>query len=134
MESRGLPITIAFALLGGTTSFTNVKPQFVDGTFEIKDRDWADQVASVYCAMVALSKDIRGARFLQACMGACRVKDFKPARLIQGAKRCREKLVSYSTKDAYLDMIEELYNFGQRKLVGLKALAQMAMRARNAVK
>jgi hypothetical protein len=133
-ESHGLPIGIAFALLAGTTSFTNVRSQFVDGEFEIKDQEWADRVASMYCAIVALSERVRGARFLQACIGACRVKGFKPERLIRGAKRCREKLASYSTKDAYLDMLEDIYNYGQSSLVGLKAKAQMVMRARNAVK
>ncbi len=132
-EIHSLPISIAFVLLAGQTGFTNIKSQFVDGKFEIKDREWADQVASLYGVMVAMSKEIRNARFLQACMGVCRVEGFKPDRLIKAAKRCREKLASYSTKDAYLDMLEEIYNFGHSKLVGLKAKAQMAMRARSVV-
>jgi hypothetical protein len=51
--------------------------------------------------------------------------------LIGGAERCREKLVSYSTRDAYLDLLESVYNFGRKQLVSLKLPAIEAMRKRN---
>lgn len=127
-----LPLGTAFALLAGTTSYTNVSNAFVDGTFTVKDRTWADAVASIYAPLVEMAPSVRGARFVEACMAVCRVEEFEPNRLIQNARRCREKLVSYSTKDAYLDALEEIYNFGRKSLVGLKAKAIMAMRARSA--
>jgi len=131
-EEHKLPLGTAFALLSGTTTFSNVQESFVDGTFRIKDREWADLVASVYSALVSLSRDVRNARFMQACMAACRVEEFNPTRLIQNARRCRDKLVSYSTRDAYLDMLEVIYNFGRKELLALKVAATMAMRSRSA--
>lgn len=127
---HGLPIGVTFSLLAGTTTFSNIQGQFVDGSFKVKDRAYAELVASIYTSMVDLSQDVRNARFMEACMGVCRVQEFKPSRLIQNAKRCREKLISYSTKDAYLEMLEEIYNFGRHELVGLKAKARMVMRKR----
>jgi hypothetical protein len=65
-------------------------------------------------------------------MAVCRVEEFDPERLLHNAAKCRDKLVSYSTRDAYLGMLEQIYNFNRRQLVGLTALATMAMRERSA--
>lgn len=72
----------------------------------------------------------KGARLTEACMAACRVPGFDAKRLLAGAERCRERLVPYATRDAYLDLLETLYNWGRKQLVGLKALAVMALRER----
>lgn len=131
-DEHHLPVGTAFALLAGYTNFSNTQDAFVDGTFKIKDRSWADAVAAIYSPLVALASPVRNARFIEACMAVCRVKDFDANRLLRNVKRCREKLVAYSTRDAYLDMLEEIYNFGCHHLVGLKAAALMAMRDRSA--
>jgi hypothetical protein len=130
-EQHKLPLGTAFSLLGGTTTFTNVQSQFVSGTFVIKDRKWADAVAGIYGPLVVMSPSKHNARLIEACMAVCRVKDFDVRRLLQGAERCREKLVPYSTRDAYLDMLEDIYNFGRHRLIGLKAAAMMEMKKRN---
>jgi hypothetical protein len=132
-DRHGIPIGIAFAMLGGTTTFGNIQNHFEGGTFRIKDRKWAEAVAGVYGPMVTLSPSLRAANFLGACMAVCRVPDFDAKRLLSCSERCREKLVAYSTRDAYLQMIEDVYNFGRKQLVGLKSQAMMAMRERNAV-
>jgi hypothetical protein len=133
-EQHGLPIGTAFALLAGTTSFNNVQNQFIDGTFKIKDRQWADAVAGIYGPMVALSGDLRTAIFVAACMRVCRVDEFDAKRLLRNAARIRERLAAYSTLEANLDMLEEVYNFSAKNLVGLKTAAMMAMRERSAVR
>lgn len=130
-DMHGLPVGTAFALLAGTTNYSNIESDFVDGTFRIKDRAWADSVASIYGPLTQMSPDTKNARFIEACMAVCRVAGFEGSRLIANAKRCRDKLLSYSTRDAYLQMLEEIYNFGRKQLFGLKAEATMAMRERN---
>jgi len=129
-----LPIGTAFSLLAGTTTFSNVSDAFYDGTFSVSDRSWADDVAATYGPLVRLSHEIKNARFVEACMAVCRVPDFDIKRMVANAVRCRDKLCPYSTREAYLDMLEEIYNFGRKSLVGLKAAATMAMRERNAAK
>ena len=126
-----LPIGTAFALLAGLTGLTACHDEFIDGTYKVKDRAWADLVAGIYAPLVAMSPEIRNARFVEACMAVARVPGFEADRIISGAKRQRDKLVAYSTRDAYLEMLEEIYNFKRSNLVGLKALATMAMRDRN---
>ena len=133
-DLHGLPLGTAIALLSGTTSFGNVQSSFIDGSWKVKDRKWADAVAQTYVPLVAMSASVRNARFIEACMSVCRVEGFDVTRLISGAERCREKLVAYSTRDAYLDMIEVIYNFGRKQLVGLKTAALMAMKERNFIR
>lgn len=130
-ESHSIPIGVSFAILSGTISFRNIQNSFQNGTWEIRDRPWADAVAGIYAPLTQMSSALRNKRCLEACMAVCRVKSFDATRLISGAQRCREKLIGYSTKDAYLDMLEVIYNFGRKQLVGLKAAALMAMRERN---
>ena len=130
MEAHRLPITIAFSLLAGTTTFSNTQRAFLDGTYRVKDRAWADSVAAVY-GPFAVSKHCRNARFIEACMAICRVDGFDPQRLIQSLRRCQDKLASFSTRDAYLEMLEQIYNFHRKMLFPLKNEAVMAMRARD---
>lgn len=125
-----LPVGVAFSLLGGTTSFGNVLPSFIDGTFRIRDQRWAEAVAYLYNQLIGLSRDIANKRLVEACMACCRVADFDAQRLISGARRNRESLQSYSTRDGFLDMCETLYNFGRKQLVPLKIQAIQSMRDR----
>lgn len=131
-ENHGLPIGTAFALLAGTTTFSNCQDTFLEGKWKVKDRAWAEAVACTYGPLVQMGPAMKNARFIEACMAVCRVDGFDRKRLIGGAERCREKLVAYSTRDAYLDMMEAVYNFGRKQLVGLKSAAMMAMKDRNA--
>lgn len=132
-ESHMLPIGTAFCLLAGTTTFTNVNYAFITGSFKIKDREWAESVAAVYSTVTNLSASVRNARCLEACMAMCRVEGFEIPRLLRGAERCREKLVSYSTRDAYLEMFEAVYNHSRKQLFALKIQSLQAMRERNAI-
>lgn len=132
-ENHKLPIGTAFSLLSGTTTFGNCQRAFIDGSWKVKERNWANAVAGIYGPLVLMAPSIGNARFIEACMSVCRVADFDAKRLLGSAERCREKLIPYSTKDAYLDMLESIYNFGRKQLVGLKSAAIMAMRERSAV-
>lgn len=132
VERHGVPFGIGFAMLGGTTTFGNIQDAFVSGNFKAKDKQWAECVGSAYSAMVALSSSLKNARFLEACMAAARVEDFSVKRLIDGAKQCRDRLVPFSTREAFLDMMEYVYNFHRQKTIPLKFLATQAMRERSA--
>ncbi len=133
-DDHKIPVGLAFALLAGTTTFHNVVEAFAAGEFAVKDQRWADAVVSIYGAVGKMNAKLRNARFLQACMAVCRVAGFDRKRLIAGIERQRESLIHYATCEAYLDMLEEAYNFGRAKVnwIGLKLEAQKAMFARHA--
>lgn len=75
---------------------------------------------------------MKGNRLVNAIMSVCLVPGFDRQRLISGAKLCPEKLMGYSKVDAYLTMLEEIYNFKRaaKNLTGLKSMALAATRGR----
>lgn len=129
-SSYGLQVSFAAAMLAGTISYSNVKKAFRSGRYKITDAAWATLTADTYHYLVTLSKKVKNTRLLQACAMVHRITGFDRERLIKSASRCREKLVPYSTVDAYLDMLEEIYNYRRRDLFPLKINAQQAMRSR----
>jgi hypothetical protein len=132
-DRNRLGIGIGFALLAGTTSWSNCRVSFINGTFKVKDREWAERVASIIVGLRNVSPKLNRTEFFRACMAVSRVKDFDPARLIHNAARCREKLLPYGTQEAYLDMLEHVYNHNRRGgMFPLKVMAMNAMRERNA--
>ena len=130
-KAHRLSLSISFALLAGMTNFGNVAAKFREGEFKIEDREWADKVASVYVPMIGVSKKLMGNRFIEACMAVCRVPKFDVRRLVRGAEKKGELIIAHATRDGFLVMMEELYNFNSRNgHVGLKAEAINAMRKR----
>jgi hypothetical protein len=123
-----IPLSAAFAMLAGKMSFRQVRDAFQSGEFAIGDRRWAHRVAGTHLRMTTLSSALNSVRFLEACMAACRVPEFDEERLLRNAKQCRERLVPYSTRNAYLDMLEDIYNFRRSSLLGLRVAAIQAMR------
>lgn len=129
---HNIALGVAAALLSGTVSFGNIQTAFVAGDFKVKDRSWADAVAAIYGPLVGLSPSVKKSVFIKACMAVTRVEGFDAKRLISGAKKCREKLCAYSTVEAYIEMLEDVYNFGRSNLFPLRVSALMAMRDRHA--
>jgi hypothetical protein len=129
-KTHGISIGISVALLSGkcATHHDGIRG-FVKGTFIVRDRAYADRVAGIYGPFIRADKRLRNTRFLEACMAVCMVKDFDPARLLRSLEKCCEKLRPYSTREAYLDMLEEMYNFG-RKMVSLRVAALTLLRHR----
>jgi hypothetical protein len=134
VDEYGLPVSISAAILFGTATFQHMKELFFAGEFKVKNRARAAFIASTYRRLTALSKEVRNARLLSAVYACSYLADFDLERLMDGAQRRRDKLVSYSTAEAYLDMIEDLYNFGRHTRVAVKIPAQNIMRTRNPAK
>lgn len=131
VDEHGIAVGVAFAMLAGTTTFSNIRADFESGRFVVRDREWATSVANIYNKMIGASSAIKGSNFLKACMAICRVDEFDPERLVSNAERCRERLASYSTRDAYLHVLEDVYNFGRHKVVPLRSLALRNLRKRS---
>src|SRR5262245_62130133 len=91
-DRHGFSIGVAFALRAGTTSFNNCQAQFIDGSFRVKDQAWAEAVAGIYGPLVIMAPQLKGQRFIEACMCVCRVAEFDAGRLLVGAKRAPQLL------------------------------------------
>lgn len=129
-EGNSIPMGDAAAMLAGCTGFSNVKRDFASGDYKVKDRFFANAVASIYVPLFKMNRQLRQKRFLEACMAVCRVDEFEPERLVSAAERCREKLVPYSTRDAFLRMLDEIYNRHRSKTFPLEHAAINVMRER----
>lgn len=126
-----LCLSRAMAMLAGTTSLGNIKDAIEAGDYRITDRDFAERVAATYCPIIGMDKSLKKDSFLDACMACCRVTDFDPHRFVDGASKCRNRLVNYGDRDAFLQMMEDIYNFKKRSLFALRIKAIEAMRSRN---
>jgi hypothetical protein len=132
IESHSMPIGLATSLLCGCVHANGpLMRRFREGGFKVSDYEFADRVADVYSHLLSLSKDIKNRNCLAAVMASMRIEGFEPKRLIDGAKRRPEKLRAYATRDCYLEMIEELYNFNRSKLVPVKMPALQILRERD---
>ncbi len=129
-ERHDLSLLVAFQMLGGYAQACGFLKFIKNGSFVVKDRMFADIVAEIYVAVGSHSKDVRNARFIEACIAVCRVKGFDHKRLIHNARNCVDKLQAFSQRDPYLDMIEEIYNFRSRSPVPLKIPALNALKVR----
>ena len=133
-EENKLCLSRSFAVMAGYTSLNVVKRDVEMGTYRVKDREYAQRVASTYCPVVELEKSLLKDAFLDACMAACRVEEFEPKRFVDGAKKCRSKLVNYGDRDGFLQMMEDVYNHNRRTLFPLRIKAIEEMRSRRLIK
>lgn len=130
-KKYAVPVTLAAAILAGTACPHNIRAAFASGEFVIKTPARAHSIAHVFSALVKLNRSVRNARLLEAIYAVSHIKEVEMQRIVEGATRCPEKLVAYGTKDGYLEMLEELYNFGRRVRVPIKIPAENAMKERN---
>ena len=129
-----LPITKAFQILCGEKNSrdANRSQDFRSGKFKIHDYEKANEIASLYTSMVAMSSNLKTARFLEAIMCISSLDGFDPARLLHKSKLQRNLLVSYSTREAFVDMIENVYNYKAQKLVPLAIMVRQSMQNKGA--
>jgi len=132
IESHSIPISLGISLLCGYLHTNgDLTKHFKDGKFKVLDYDFADQIAGVYTQLTSLSKEIKTGSFLAALIAAMRVEGFDPKRLVDCAKKRPEKLKHYATRDSYLEMIEDVYNFNRSKLIAIKMPALQVLRERS---
>ena len=107
--------------------------KYRSGQFLIKNRAQADRLARLYAGMSAHAPQIRTIFFISAIGAVCYIPGVDDDRLLNGAKRCPENLLKYGNRDAYLTMLEYIYNFGRSapKKFALKMDAEKAMARRN---
>lgn len=136
-DRHGLSITTAIAIMSGhSRSGSQGVDAFKDGRFKVRDREFAEIVAYTYSSLSKLSKHVRSNQFQMAVSAVCLVSNFDPGRLIRNANKCTEKLQARSTRESFLQDLEEIYNFGipSRRWVPLKIEAVKELSRRNFAK
>lgn len=123
--------SIAVGMLGNQSHARNLLNAFKRGDFRVRSREKADRVANLYNQIGELNPSIKTKFFIGALMAAVLIQDFDDAQLLRGAQRMPEMLKKYGTREGYLDMIENLYNFGRKTKRAIRIEAENALRSRN---
>lgn len=131
-SDHNAPLMLSFAMLAGTTTWGNISTRFKDGTYRIKARDLAHRVMSIHSALAAVNHKTKGARLIEALWACCQVDYFDESRIIETVSRRPELLAPAGTRDAYLDVLTEIYNFGRKAKAPLRFDAEQAMKERKA--
>lgn len=129
----GLPISSCLSMLANRnpSGSRNLMNAFKDGKFKITTREQADRVARLYTEFRRMSKCVATRFFMKALFAVCLCEGMDDERLLKGATRCHERLVSYGTFEGYLQMLEDVYNFGRMVRQPLKIQAENELRKRN---
>lgn len=131
VDEWGIPICAAFAMLAGTIAFANVRQEFDNGTYKIRNEEMATRVARTFSEMCEKKKGIKQQNLLTALWACCHVPYFDESRLINTASRRPDQVYNAGTRDQFLSLLEDLYNFGRKTREPLKFDAESAMRDRN---
>jgi hypothetical protein len=127
----GIPIGSAFSMLGGTIVFKNIAAKFHAGTFKVKTPEAARRAAECYRTICETKKGLRHNNLLCAVWACCHVDYFDENRIIETSQRRPELLSNCGSRDGFLQMLEEVYNFNRKTRAPLRFDAEEAMRIRN---
>lgn len=137
-KDHGLPITAAASLLWGESgNSANANLRIKDGTFRVRDLEFAEAVVAVTDDLYALGVSFATTRsFVGAVSQLIRLKDFDAARFVHRASLYPANLHKRASMPEYLEEIEAFYNYGTRmdQRVPLAFLAKAAASQRSPVK
>jgi hypothetical protein len=130
-DRHRLTISLCIGLLGDQAEERNLHEKFKSGKFKVKSRKTADRIATLYTRIGEHNRRVKSRFLMGALFAMCQIDGLDDERLLHGVERCPELLVSYGSREGYLDMLERLYNYGRRTKYPLKIEAENAIRRRN---
>lgn len=129
-DRHQIPVLSAVTMLSGTSS-SNKDDAYKSGTWKISSTGFADRVVIIFNEIKKFNKAVCKENLITSISTCCRVYGFQDARMIQAVNRCPEKLMTYSTSSALVEMLEDIYNFGRRDIFPLKIEAEKILRQRS---
>lgn len=119
------------ALLSGNTTFNNIQSKFFDGKFKVTDRELANSVAKTYRCIIEVNSSCSSSRLIEGLMGVHRVSELNVDQLMSKIRKNPDLVKQHGTRDSYLEMLEQIYNFHARNALPLKFLSEKELRSRN---
>jgi hypothetical protein len=133
-ERNEIPMHISAALLYGHADVGNVGDAIRSGTYQVKDSEYGETVASAIQSVKHNLSFWKKTQFILAIARVCRVKQFSPERFAKSVKQWPDMLCNQPTSDAFVRAIESVYNYHKPDKVPLYDLARQVMADRNAAK
>lgn len=130
-ESFGLPFARAAAILSGNGAGSNGAGSLKDGGFVVKDRAYAERIASIVSSLRQIIPWVATSNSLNAISRFVRVSEFDDQQLIKKAAAHSYLLKKQPTTETYSQMYDEVYNHASRQRIPLAFLAKEAAAKRN---
>lgn len=135
LELTGIPMNSAISLLAGDSAGSgNHGPKFKNGTYKIGDQSHATDVAQIVlgCANRGVPFS-RHQLFVAAVSSVCRVPEFDQDLFLSRVETNVGLMTPQPTRDAYVSLIEQVYNHGaKRNRLALAFMAKECAAARSA--
>jgi hypothetical protein len=122
-EKYSLPVGHALSLLIGSNSGGSMTP-FREGKLVIRNEAMAHKIAKTFREIVEIDKNLDKRMFLRAISYCVRIPGFDLDRLLQACKRHRQLLRNEPTCEAFLGMIESVYNYRNANKIPVKFEAE----------
>lgn len=127
-----ISLGIAAGLLsGGNAAAGERSKQIKRGEYKVTDRKVAELVATTALELQSITQMSRHTNFLNALVRCIRVREFLPSHFVEKARKCPAKLVPQADVQAYLRMIEEVYNFHSKNPIPVAFMANEVERKRS---
>jgi len=134
-ESNGLPMFGAASLLiGSNFDSGNTGSKIRNGEYRVRDERYANSVAAVVRASAEYAPWARNGLYVSAISMCLRVREFSARQYIEKLGKHSLLLVLCPNRDAFLDVIESIYNRNSPKKIPLAFLARQMSRQRAVAK
>lgn len=132
-EQYKIGIATSFAINAGTIFCTNVSYKILDGTYRITDAERGSRIGKMFRAIWIRSPGLKDNALVNALYACTFVDGFEDHRIIEAADKRTHLFSKQPTREAYFQLIEEVYNFGKKVRVPIKFEAEEVMRKRGDV-
>ena len=132
-EIHDIPLSTARAILSNRVGSQtgDMCAKFQRGEWKITSRENAERVVHLLSAITAVAPQCRS-RFLIAALFAYSLLDGADDRqLTVNLHRKPELARQYGSRDGYLDMLEQIYNFRSRQAVPIRVYAENMLKKRS---
>ena len=132
-EIHDIPLSTARAILsnrvGGRAG--DMSSKFQRGEWKITSQENADRVVYLLSAVTSVAPQCRSRFLIAALFAYSLIEGVDDRQLTVNLHRKPELARQYGSRDGYLDMLEQIYNFGSRQAVPIRICAENMLKNRN---
>ncbi len=132
-ERYGIAVATSFAINADTIYAGNISDKLYSGEYKITNGARGIRIGEMFLAIWTNAKSLKDNLLVNALYACTFVESFEDQRLIEAAQKRPHLFSKQPTRDAYLQLIEEVYNFGRKVRVAVKFEADEIMRKRGEV-
>jgi hypothetical protein len=132
-ETYGIPLATSFAINANTIFGANVSEKILMGEYKISSTDRAARIGLMFRSIWSRAKSMKDNALVNALYACTFVDGFEDYRIMEAAQKRIHLFSKQPTRDAYLQLLEEVYNFNRKVRVPIKFEAEEAMRKRSDV-